>query len=127
LHYLAICKKNKKIYLLSVQALSNFGDQKNPEFSHQTCKFVLRVEGQLFLVGVKVNKRKEQKQKGKKMKERTKRTSNIQRSTLNIECGAASRSYLVAGIQHRLSAVAQAKAEESEHPESSTCSRASLS
>jgi len=47
------------------------------------------------------------------MKKKTKRTSNIQRSTLNIECGAASRSYLVAGIQHRLSAVAQAKAEES--------------
>ncbi len=39
-------------------------------------------------------------------KEMKKRTSNIQRSTLNLECGAASRSYLVAGIQHRLSAEA---------------------
>ena len=47
------------------------------------------------------------------MKKRTKRTSNIQPSTLNIECGAASRSYLVAGIQHRLSATASATAEES--------------
>ncbi len=50
-------------------------------------------------------------------KEMKKRTPNIQRSTLNIECGAASRSYLVADIQHRLSAdlsvVALAKMEAS--------------
>ena len=41
-----------------------------------------------------------------KEKVQKKATSNIQRSTPNIECGAASRSYLVAGIQHRLSAEA---------------------
>jgi len=49
LHYLAICKKNKKIYLLSVQAVSDFARQKNHEFSHRMCKFVQRVEGQLIL------------------------------------------------------------------------------
>jgi len=49
LHYLAIWEKNKKIYLLSMQAVSDFARQKNPEFSHQTCKFVLIMEGPLFL------------------------------------------------------------------------------
>ena len=42
------------------------------------------------------------------MKEKVQKkvTSNIERRTSNVECGAASRSYLVAGIQHRLSAEA---------------------
>ena len=41
-----------------------------------------------------------------KEKVQKKATSNIERRTSNVECGAASRSYLVAGIQHRLSAEA---------------------
>ncbi len=52
-----------------------------------------------------------------KKKVQRERTSNIEHPTSNVERGAASRSYLVAGIQHRLSAdlsvVALAKMEAS--------------
>jgi hypothetical protein len=44
----AIREKNKKIYLLSVQAVSDFYQQKNHEFSHETRIFVLITEGQLY-------------------------------------------------------------------------------
>jgi len=55
LHYLAIGKKNKNFLFLISQVLINFTGQKNPRFSHQTCKFVLRVEGQGFLKREKVH------------------------------------------------------------------------
>jgi len=48
LHYSAICKKNKKIYLFVPKAVSDFVNQKNPEFSHETRKFVLNTGGRFF-------------------------------------------------------------------------------
>jgi len=55
LHYLAIGEKNKIFLLLVVQAVSDFARQKNSRISHQTCKFVQRVEGQGFLKREKVH------------------------------------------------------------------------
>jgi hypothetical protein len=58
LHYPAIGQKNK-IFLFHIrQALSDFYQQKNHEFSHETRKFVQRVEGQLFLKGTEAWRRK---------------------------------------------------------------------
>jgi len=43
------------------------------------------------------------------MKKEWERTPNIKRSTSNVECGAASRSYLFAGIQHRESSIRKSR------------------
>jgi len=63
LHYSAICEKNKKIYLLITKAVSDFVNQKNHEFSHETRKFVQRVEGHVFLIGwqVRLGRKRERK------------------------------------------------------------------
>jgi len=45
----AVRQRQHIFLLLVVQAVSDFGGQKNSRISHQTCKFVQRVEGQLFL------------------------------------------------------------------------------
>jgi hypothetical protein len=45
-----------------------------------------------------------------------KRTSNIERRTSNVECGAASRSYLVAGIEHRASRIQKRSNRKKEPP-----------
>ncbi len=45
-----------------------------------------------------------------------KRTSNIEHRTSNVECGAASRSYLIAGIQHRDSSIQKRRNHPKEPP-----------
>jgi len=61
-HFFAITQKNKIFYLLVIKELTNFQPKKIPPFSHETCMYVLNIEGHIKTleyikhVGFKPNK-----------------------------------------------------------------------